>query len=240
MLPAKQLPLSFEFRANQTFDDFYAGSNIETVSLLQDAIINRTEPQIFIWGESGLGKSHLLRACCEKAQQINLSSFYFDLSITNLPDPDVLSGLEQFDIVCFDNIQRIAGLDPWEMAFFNFFNQHRSLGNTLILAAIKAPNELKINLPDLKTRLNWGLTLRLKALKDDDKIAALIFKAAQMGFDISFQTANFILTHFDRDLNYLWSLLAKLDQASLAAKRKLTIPFLKQILTEELEPEKPK
>ncbi len=229
-MSAKQLPLSFEFKANQRFDDYYAGCNLETVSLLQDAIVNQTETQVFIWGESGLGKSHLLRACCDKAQQVNKTSFYFDFNTSKLPEPDLLTGLEQFDLVCLDNIEKIVSLAIWEVAFFNFFNQHRELGNTLILAAHCPPNELSINLPDLKTRLNWGLTLKLKTLGDDDKIAALIFKAGQMGFEISVQTARYILSHCDRDLNYLWALLETLDHASLAAKRKLTIPFLKEIL----------
>ena len=131
-MSAKQLPLSFEFKANQSFDDYYAGCNLETVSLLQDTIVNQTETQIFIWGESGLGKSHLLRACCDKAQQVDKASFYFDFNINQLPEPDLLTGLEQFDVVCLDNIEKIAGIAIWEIAFFNFFNQLRELGNTLI------------------------------------------------------------------------------------------------------------
>ena len=123
-MAVKQLPLSFEFRANQTFDDFYTGCNLEAVSLLQDAVVYRTESQVYIWGEPGLGKSHLLRACCNKAQRVNLSSFYFDLSAEQLPEPDALCGLESFDLVCFDNLEHIMGKSEWELAFFNFFNQH--------------------------------------------------------------------------------------------------------------------
>lgn len=226
----KQLPLSFEYRANQTFGDYYAGSNLETVSLLQDAVVNHTEKQVFIWGESGIGKSHLLRACCDKAHQADKTSFYFDFAVCDVAEPDLFDGLESFDIVCLDNITRIVGQSAWEIAFFNFYNLHREIGNTLILSATCPPNELIINLPDLKTRLNWGLTLKLKTLGDDDKIAALIFKAGQMGFEISVQTGRYILSQYARDLNYLWSLLETMDHASLAAKRKLTIPFLKEIL----------
>ncbi len=116
------------------------------------------------------------------------------------------------------------------MAFFNFFNLHRDQGHTLILSSSCPPNELAIRLPDLKTRLNWGLTLKLQPLTDEDRITALTYKASQMGFEISPKAGRFLLTHYDRDLSSLWALLKKLDQLSLAAKRKLTIPFLKQIL----------
>lgn len=230
---AQQLPLHFEFRANQTFDDFFSGSNQEIVTHLQRCIAGTGEQQIFLWGKSGEGKSHLLQACCHQAQNQSLSSFYFDLSSAKLPDPLMLNGLDEFDVVCFDNIERIAGNSPWELAFFNFFNLHRERGHKLIVSASSAPNDIAIQLPDLRTRLNWGLTLKIQSLTDSDRIAALIFKADQMGFEIAPQAGRFLLTHYDRDLASLWALLEKLDRASLAAKRKLTLPFLKQILDED-------
>jgi DnaA family protein len=230
---AQQLPLHFEFRANQTFNDFFPGANHEIVTHLQQCIADPGEQQIFLWGKSGQGKSHLLQACCHQAQNQSLSSFYFDLSNAELPDPSMLSGLDECDLVCFDNIERIAGNTAWELAFFNFFNQHRDRGHKLIVSAGSKPNDIAIQLPDLKTRLNWGLTLKIQALSDSDRIAALIFKADQMGFEISPQAGRFLLTHYHRELASLWNLLEKLDKASLAAKRKLTIPFLKQILNED-------
>jgi DnaA family protein len=230
---AQQLPLHFEFRANQTFDDFFLGINHEIVTHLQQCVAGSGEQLVFLWGLSGQGKTHLLQACCHQAQDQNFSSFYFDLAISNLPDPSLLSGLEQYDVVCFDNIEQLAGNADWELAFFNFFNRHRELGHKLIVSASSAPNAIAIQLPDLKTRLNWGLALKIQALSDDDKIAALSLKAKQMGFEIAPQAGRFLLTHYDRDLASLWALLEKLDKASLAAKRKLTIPFLKQILGEE-------
>jgi DnaA family protein len=230
---AQQLPLHFEFRASQTFNDFFSGANHEIVAHLQQCIIGLGEQQIFLWGRSGQGKTHLLQACCHEAQNHNLSSFYFDLSNGELPDPLMLDGLDECDVVCLDNIERIAGNAAWELAFFNFFNQHRDRGHKLIVSASSAPNAIAIQLPDLKTRLNWGLTLKIQLLTDSDRIAALIFKADQMGFEIAPQAGRFLLTHYDRDLASLWALLEKLDRASLAAKRKLTLPFLKQILDED-------
>ena len=113
---------------------------------------------------------------------------------------------------------------------FIFFNQHRDRQHRLILSASSAPNALAFTLPDLKTRMNWGLSLKIQALNDEDKIAALRQKAQQMGFEIAPQAARFLLTRYGRNLAALWLMLDKLDWASLAAKRKLTIPFLKQIL----------
>jgi DnaA family protein len=229
---AQQLPLHFEFRANQTFNDFFPGINQEIVTHLQQCISGLGEQQIFLWGKPGQGKTHLLQACCHQALNQNLSSFYFDLSNAGLPNPSMLSGLDEYEVVCFDNIEHIAGNAAWELAFFNFFNRQRDRGHKLIVSACSAPNDIAIRLPDLRTRLNWGLTLKIQPLTDSDRIAALIFKADQMGFEIAPQAGRFLLTHYDRDPASLWALLEKLDKASLAAKRKLTIPFLKQILDE--------
>jgi DnaA family protein len=234
MKPPEQLALQFEFNATQTFDSFFPANNTELVDHLKQSIDIIGERQVFIWGDSGLGKSHLLQACCHRAKCQKLDSFYFSLSPLYLPDPELLIGLESFDLVCFDNIEHIAGNKDWEHAFFNFYNLQRDQGNLLMLSASCKPNEIDIKLPDLKTRLNWGLTLKLQPLNDLDRITALIFKADQMGFEISSQMGQFLLTHYDRDLSSLWNLLKKLDHASLVAKKKLTLPFLKKIINEEI------
>jgi DnaA family protein len=228
---AEQLPLDFEFTANQTFKDFFTGAHEEIITHLQQCLNGQGEQQIFLWGQPGLGKTHLLHACCHHAHQQNQSSFYFDLSKVHPTDPSMLTGLDGYDVVCFDNLESIAGNAGWELAFFIFFNCHRERGHKLLLSASSLPNELAIQLPDLKTRLNWGLTLKLQPLNDNDAIAALTFKAQQMGFEITPKIGRFLLMHYQRDLASLWALLVKLDKASLAAKRKLTLPFLKKILT---------
>jgi DnaA family protein len=230
---AQQLPLQFEFRANQTFADFFPGSNQEIIDHLKNCVAGTGEHFIVLWGKPGQGKSHLLQACCHQAQNQNGRSFYFDLGMAKLPDPLMLSGLDECDLVCLDNIEHIAGNSVWEQAFFNFFNQHRDQNHQLIISAPCTPNDLSIQLPDLKTRLNWGLTLKLKSLSDDDRIAALIFKADQLGFEIAPQTGRFLISHYDRKPESLWALLEKLNHESLAAKRKLTVPFLKEILEQE-------
>ncbi|NOT84814.1 MAG: DnaA regulatory inactivator Hda, partial [Methylococcaceae bacterium] len=206
------------------------GGNQEIIAHLQAAIIKRTEQLIFLWGAAGLGKSHLLHASCQLAHEQGHSAFIINLNPEQLPDSSILDDLDAIDSVCVDNIDAIAGVSEWEQAFFNFFNRHRDNDQQLILSAASPPNYLTVQLADLKTRLNWGLTLKLKALTDADSMGALHFKADSLGFEISPQVGRFLLTHFSRDLPSLWALLDRLDQASLAAKRKLTLPFLRQLL----------
>jgi len=227
---AEQLPIKFEFRANQTFDDFYPGSNQEIIAQLRKTTAGTGEPFIFLWGDKGHGKSHLLQACCQDAFKQDIRAFYLDLSIQASIKPELLNGLETFEIVCLDNMDAVIELQDWELPIFDFFNQHRDRDHRLIVSAASSPNTLTFTLADLKTRMNWGLSLKIQALDDNEKIAALTHKAQQLGFDMAPQTARFLLTRYDRDLPSLWRMLDKLDTASLAAQRKLSIPFLKQIL----------
>ncbi len=229
---ATQLPLQFVFRANQTFEDFFPGSNVAVVNHLQQCVAGNGEAFILLWGQAGLGKSHLLRACCHAGQKLGLTSFYFDLNQAADTSAEVLNGLEACELVCLDNVETIVGIADWELALFNFFNRHRDLGHKLIISSDVNPKALPIQLPDLKTRLNWGLGLNIPTPDDDGRIAAMAYKARRMGLELSPQAGRFLLTRADRDMAALWRLLDSLDQASLSAKRKLTIPFLKQILDE--------
>ena len=230
---AEQLPLQFEHRVNRSFHNFYSGNNQEVIDHLKNCIAGTGEQQIYIWGGKGLGKSHLLQAASQLAQEFNKTAFYYALIKDALPSIDILTGLDEYEIVCFDNIEVIAGHSEWELGFFNFYNLHRDQGFKLILSSECPPNWLPIQLQDLKTRMNWGLTLKLHDLSDDDSIKALAFKARQMGFEFSPKIGRFLLKHYARDLNVLWELLDRLDQATLAAKRKLTLPFLKEILSKD-------
>jgi DnaA family protein len=226
---AVQLPVQFEFRANQSFEDFYPGDNQEVVDQLKATASGKGELLIFLWGGYGFGKSHLLQACCQTAYQQTIPAFYLDLA-TSVIDPSLFDGLDDYPIVCLDNVNAVAGQDELEPALFNFFNAQRERNNRLILSASCAPYSLAFSLADLRTRMSWGLSLKIQPLSDDDKATALIQKAKRMGFEIAPRVARFLLTHYDRDLASLWLMLEKLDWASLAAQRRLTIPFLKEVL----------
>ncbi|MDD2760054.1 MAG: DnaA regulatory inactivator Hda [Methylomonas sp.] len=227
-----QLTLQFEFQTNLTFASFYPGNNAEIVNQLLAMAGDGDEQQIYIWGENGSGKSHLLQACCQQAKAEGKDPFFWAFDAGNLPPPTILEGLEHIELVCFDDMQNLSGHVDWEHALFAFYNSHRQNNHKLLLAADCPPKYLPFELPDLKTRMNWGLTLKIQPLHDEQLIDALAFKAHFLGFDIPHNVGQFLLAHYVHDLPSLWTLLEKIDQATLAAQRKLTIPFLKKILSE--------
>lgn len=228
-----QVPLQFEFQTNLTFASFFAGNNAEIINQLQTLAADGEEQQVYIWGENGSGKSHLVQACCQQAKASAKDPFFLKFSPDNLPSPELLEGLEHVDLVCLDDIHHLAGHEDWETALFAFYNSHRQNNHKLLLTADCPPKYLPYALADLKTRMSWGLTLKIQPLCEDQIIAALTFKAHFLGFDIPAKVGRFLLNHYVHDLPALWLLLEEIDRATLAAQRKLTIPFLKQILTEQ-------
>lgn len=230
-----QLPLDFQFQSVNSFASYFPANNSETLAHLHTFLQSNNEQQLFLWGENGLGKTHLLQASCIEAEKFGKTPFYLSFHSDPLPDPAMLEGLEEIDLVCLDDIDLIAGQPAWEHALFNFYNRHREKDNQLLISAGCPPQLLTIQLPDLKTRMSWGLTLKLQSLDDEQLIQALDHKARVLGFAIPAHIGKFLLSHYQRDLPSLWRLLTKIDHATLAAKRKLTIPFLKQIITKSDE-----
>jgi len=227
---ALQQPLQFTYNTDYDFASFHAECNQELVLQLQDCASGNGEQQIFIWGQQGQGKSHLLQACCQTAHRDQKSNFYLALAENQTTNPNILSGLENTKLVCIDDIQSITGNTVWEQAFFRFYNQHREQGNHLIIASSVAPANLNFELLDLKTRLAWGLCLKINAMNDEQRIATLVVKARTMGLEITPRTGQFLLNQCSRDFPSLWTLLEKIDYVTLATQRKPTIPLIKKIL----------
>lgn len=232
---AEQLAVQFEHKEYWGFENFYPGHNLEAVNQLKSCVTGNGDQQIWLWGAKGLGKSHLLQACCNLAQQLSKKVFYYSFSTPNVASVELLNDLEVYEIVCFDDLENICSNKEWELGFFNFYNRQRDLNHKMIFSSRYSPQQLNIDLPDLKTRLNWGLSIKLHELSDDESIKAFTYRANQMGFEIDDKIGRFLLSHYARNLTALWNLLEQLDKATLSAKRKLTLPFLKEILARNAE-----
>ena len=228
--PPRQLALSVGLRDDATLENFFSHHNDLAVQAIEGIAEGVGESFVYLWGESGAGCSHLLQAGCHQAGRYQRSAFYLPLGQFKAQGPEILDGLESLDLVCIDQLEQIVGMPEWEEALFHLFNRIRDAGHYLLIAADAAPRQLEIALPDLDSRLRWGVVLRIQALDDDGKLAALRARAYDRGIDLSEEVAQFILNRSPRQTGELFLLLDHLDQASLSAKRKVTIPFVKQLL----------
>ncbi|MEL7400616.1 MAG: DnaA regulatory inactivator Hda [Pseudomonadota bacterium] len=223
----QQLTLSVAIRDDARFANYYAGPNEQVVHELQKQWTTQGEPFLYLWGSAGVGCSHLLQAACHYAEGLGHQSVYLPLDELVEYSPGVLESMEQLPLVALDNIQAIAGKADWEEALFHLFNRIRDRQGHLLIAANNSPKNLGINLPDLVSRLTWGMVYQVEPLEDDDKVQALLLRAKRRGLNMGDDVARFILTRGPRDMQGLFDLLDTLDQASLSAQRKLTIPFIK-------------
>ena len=226
----EQLPLGLQLRASARFSNFVSGGHSELVTQLQRMASGGPPNQLYCWGVTGSGKTHLLQACCRHADALARSAAYLSLRDSRELPPELLHGWENFHLVCLDDIDAVGGNPAWEEALFHFYNRLTDSGNQLLVSAEVAPAQLAIRLPDLLSRLSAGLVYQLCALNDEQSLEAMRLRARQRGFELPEETGRYLLRRLPRDLPALMALLERLDTASLVAQRKLTVPFVKSVL----------
>jgi DnaA family protein len=227
--PAAQIPLPFPL-PHLAFGSFWAGANQSLVDQLQRVAGGAEERAVYVWGAAGSGKSHLLQAACNRAGAVARRAAYVPLALRERLDPSLLEGLDEMHIVCVDDLGHVAGDPSWERALFDLFNRRRDAGRSLVLAAAAAPAALPIALPDLKSRFAWDLVFRIEPLDEAERFAALRHRASQRGMEIPDDVLRFLSRRIARDPHTLFRWLERLDRESLAAQKKLTVPFVKDLL----------
>ncbi len=223
-----QLSLSVALQDHATFANYYTETQNASLEHLRASALGQGEQFLYCYGSLGVGRSHLLQACCHLAE--DRAALYLALQSYHELSPEIFEGLEHLDLICLDDIDCVLGQREWEEALFHLYNRLRDHGTRLIVSASIPPQQLTTVLPDLKSRLSWGLVLALHELNDEEKIRALQLRARKRGLELSDEAAHFLLNHCPRNMQDLFEALDKLDKASLIAQRKLTIPFIKTVI----------
>jgi len=233
---AMQLPLSIRLRDHATFENFFIADNQQVVTTLQRAAALNEEDAtaLYIWGTAGSGKSHLMQAACHRVAARDEVAVYLPLRDYKMFTPELFEGMESLALVCLDDIEAITGQCEWEEAIFHLYNRMQTNGTQLVVSANAAPQGLSLSLPDLVTRLGWGLVFQLNELDDEQKVQALQMRGQAIGMQMSDDVARYLFSRTRRDMHSLFSLLNALDHATLVAQRRLTIPFLKEFLERDL------
>lgn len=228
-----QLPLGIKLRDEATFDNYYSGPNAAVLAMLQtlsDPGQSPVEHCVYIWGAPDSGRSHLLQAACHRMAEAGALAMYLPLREVMEHGPQLLDGMEEVDLLCLDELEVIAGHAEWEEALFHLYNRIQQRQGRLLMAATAAPRALDFQLPDLVSRLGWGLVFQLQALDDEGKQQMLKMRAARRGLQLPDEVARYILSRGARGMGELFAALEHLDQASLQAQHRLTIPFVKRVM----------
>ncbi|WP_448213389.1 DnaA regulatory inactivator Hda [Colwellia sp. MEBiC06753] len=233
-----QLALSVQLPDDETFDSFKGQTNASVAKILADFVdsaqtsgqTNNDVNSFYLFGGSGTGKSHLLHSATTLADSLGRSSLCLAMSDLTELSVEVLEGLEHIDLICIDDIQLLSGKPLWQQAVFDLFNRIKEQGKQVIFSGSEAVNTLPIELPDLKSRLSWGLTEQLKQLDETEKMDIVSFRALKRGLTIQPEVLKYLFNHFSRDMNELIEYLDTLDRLSIREQRKITIPFVKEAL----------
>jgi DnaA family protein len=219
----KQIPLAIGPEPARTFENFLPGSNAAAVAHL--LALAPGAPPVYLWGEAGSGKSHLLNGVVHRAQERGESTAWF------APDsPLPWQAPEHCDWLVFDDCGAFD--EPRQHAAFSLFVDATGRGAVILAAGSVPPVDLPVR-EDLRTRLGWGHVFALEPLAEPEVRAALRREADRRGTFLSDEVMDYLLTRFARDLKHLMALLDQLDEFSLSTKRAITVPLLKQMLAEE-------
>ncbi len=200
-----------------TLDNFVAGRNAELLAALRQALaVMQGERMLYLWGEAGSGKSHLLQASVERAHAAGLSAVY---ACGEVP--------EAVQMVAVDDVEKLDGAA--QVALFALYNRLRENGGMLLVSGTQAPAFLEVR-DDLRTRLGWGLVYQVQALNDTEKAQALKQHALARGLELPNEVTTYLLRHGRRDLPALLATLDALDEHCLRLKRTASVPLLKEVM----------
>jgi DnaA family protein len=222
-----QLALPLKLQDHAVFESFWSAGNDTLVSYLNELAETGNGPGCWIWGAQATGKTHLLQAVCERTGD---RAIYVPFVHLVAAGPGILDGLSSRQFVCLDDVHLVAGDTDWELALFNLDHRVADAGGILLATASATPRECRFGLADLESRFSLLPAFRLHALDEAERIKALQLRARYRGLDLPDDTANFLLNRSKRDMASLYALLDQLDTAALEAKRRLTIPFVKETL----------
>ena len=222
-----QLVLPIQLADHAVFESFLAAGNDTLVATLGALADGDSGYGCWLWGAPATGKTHLLQAVCERAGD---RAVYVPLSLLADAGPAVLEGLARRELVCIDDLDSVLGDEAWEITLFDLCNQLTDGGGQLVVSASAAPRESTIVLADLASRLSRLAVFRVQPLDDEQRIAALKLRATHRGLDLPDESARYLIKRSRRDMASLYELLDKLDLEALRAQRRLTIPFVRDVL----------
>jgi DnaA-homolog protein len=228
----KQLPLAMRLRERAVFDSFVAGANLAAVEQLRALARGASAGVYWLSGAQGVGKTHLLQATCAMARSAGADTAYLPLSQLVALGPETLEGWHSSRVVALDDLAAVAGRRDWEQGLFRLYREAEERGAALLASAAAPPLLLNFSLPDLASRFAAATLLPLRPLDESEQRQALRLRARARGLELPEETALYLQRRFRRDLATLYELLDAIDEAALQAQRRLTVPFIRQVLAQ--------
>ena len=225
----KQLIFPFAIDQYPRFDNFYHSHIQQLINSLSRSLQKTAQSEFVITGIERSGKSFLLQAICNEYKFIDKQAFYLPMKVAINMGPEFIENFDIYDALCIDDIHLIHNYPKWQEMIFHLINQSKENKCNLYFGTEESILELDL-LPDLSSRLSRMQSLHILPVPDVMLKEALTFCSAKLGISLDNEVIDYLLKREKREFQHLFSLLKHLDQASAQQKRKITIPFAKQIL----------
>ena len=222
----EQLLLPVSVSEHMVFESFYPGPNLEIYQALQANV----QKSLWISGVQSSGKTHLLQATFQRCIRLSKSSLYIPMREFDQFSPEILDDLEQLHLICIDDIEFIIGNQTWERKLLDLYERIQTTDTHLVVASHDSPKGINFFLPDLASRFSMSLIHQLEMLSETEILSAIQMHAEVRGFNLPKESVNYLLKRVERNVGSLIDIIEILDYESLSKQRKLTIPFIKNIL----------
>ena len=219
-----QIPLMMRSEDLATWDNWL--SRPETAALEQLLRGQVPEHSAYLWGAEGMGKSHILQACCDAE---GLDARYIPLrELIDFTPEEVLADAEVARLIAIDDIDYVESRAGWQEALFSLFNASRETGAQLLVTAAKAPQQLLEALPDLRSRLSSLPVFQMPRFTEDQIAELLVLRGTEAGIEVKDEVARYCSLRLSRHPRAVVNFINQLDQLSLAQRRAVTIPFVRE------------
>jgi len=218
-----QLGLPISLDSKMLLDNFIANS--ELVNLIHQLFQDKKASEIYVYGLTGQGKTHVLQGVVLKALANDKNAIYIDC-IDSFPE-HLLDFIDQLSFISLDNVDLISKEN--QEIFFDLYNRARQAGVVILVSGSSLPADLTV-MKDLKTRLSLAAVYKLEALNDELTMEVLNKQMNDRNLTIDSKIYEYLFKNYSRDLNTLVSAMNQLDKASLQSKKAISIPFVKTVL----------
>ena len=210
---------------NYTFENFIVGQNnkfAHAAALSVAANPSQSWNPLFIYGTSGLGKTHLLFAI-----QYEIARNHPDFKISYVEGDsftnEIINAIQDktmnefhgkyrsMDVLLVDDVQFIGGKESTQEEFFHTFNALYNAGKQIVLASDRPPREIKSLDDRLRTRFEWGLTADIQPPDFETRVAIIRRKAASLNFDMPDDVAEFIANQLKNNIRQLEGAVKKMN-----------------------------
>lgn len=226
----QQLTLNVSLQDDYQFSSYYLAQNEQLVLTLQALASADSGGLVYLWGGAGSGKSHLLQASYSLLAEQQKSIYYLPMAeLLTLPI-SCIDGFDQAEVVCIDDVHLLATSREWQEAIFHLFNRVHDAGKTLILSSKVPPRQLELSLADMQSRFSLCEVYQLQSLSDEERMAALQYRANGRGMFVGDEVASYIALRASRDAAAFFSILDVLAGETLVQQRRITVPFVKEVM----------